>query len=302
MKRNIKLCILGLCSILPLAGCDQSTPSSSESSTETIEALSENDIATIASLKKGFLARGNIDTEITYYSDSSYNIPASNKEKAEKKYILETHYQNSDKYTGVDRRYYKIHNGEERYVNGENAYDNNGKVGLNYVDYYNELQTDGYSSSDGYNEDSYGSSNLVNPFTLFKTSDFSKKNGKVYLNVTKTNILYTYLFAGLSKFLNMNVSFKEAEFSDDFSKVTLTSYTHKGTAYEDYTNYYSLTNYSASLTLSEIGTANAKDALQAEPIKDANNDLGNALNNMASKSSITISRHSITYDLSLIHI
>ncbi len=296
MKRNIKLCILTLCSILPLAGCDQGTPSSSDSQSETVEALSEQDLATIANLKKGFLVKGSINTEVSYYSDSSYNIPATNKEKTEKEYILETHYQNSDKYTGIDRRYYKIYNGEERYVNGENAYDNNGKVGLNYVDYNNELQTDGYSSSDGYNEDSYGSSNLVNPFTLFKTSDFSKKNGKVYLNTTKTNILYTYLFAGLSKFLNMNVSFKEAEFSDDFGTVTIASYTHKGTAYEDYTSYYSLTNYSVSLTLSEIGTANAKDALQAEPVKDANNDLGNALSNMASASSVTISRHSITYD------
>ncbi len=295
MKRNLKLCILGLCSILPLTGCEQPTSSSSDSSSETKQALNEEDLAVFANLKKGFYVGGDVQATVKYYSDSSYNIPAS-KDTTNKAYLIKAYYQNGDKYTGVDRRYYKIFEGEERYVSGENAYDNNGKVGLNYVDYYNELQTDGYSSSDGYNEDSYGSSSLVNPFTLFQTSDFYRKGENVYLNTTKTNILYTYLFAGLSKFLNMNVSFKEAVFSSDFSSVTLTSYTHKGTAYEDYQNYYSLTDYSISLSLTEIGTANAKDALQAEPVKDENNPLGNALANMASASSITISRHSITYD------
>lgn len=297
MKRNINLCILGLCSILTLAGCDQN-PSSSDkasSNSETNEnTITKTDLATIANLRKGFHVNGKAEAKVTYFNDASYNVPSA-KEATEKQYTFETYYQNTEKYTGIDRRYYKIFNDEERYVSGENAYDNNGKVALNYVDYNNELQTDGYSSSDGYNEDSYGSSSLVNPFLLTQDSDFSRKDGKVYLNVTKTNILYNYLLSGLSKFLNMNVSFSQAEFSDNFSKVTLTSHTHKGTAYEDYTNYYSLTNYSISLSISEIGTANAKDALQPEPIKDANDDLGAALKNMSSKS-ITISRHSITYD------
>ena len=292
MKRNIKFCILGLFAALPLAACNENTPVTSSTSSE--ESLNTEDLETISSLKKGFYVEGRVSTTIKYYSDSSYNVPAT-KETTNKDYVFRTYYQNSDTYTGIDRRYFKILNGEERYVAGENAYDNNGKVGLNYVDYSNQLQTDGYSSNDGYNEDAYGSSGLINPFLLTKASDYSRVDDKVYLSITKTNVLYNYFLSGLSKFLNMDVSFARAEFTDNFSKATMTSYTHKGTAYEDYTNYYSLTDYSITLTFSEIGTANAKDALQAEPIKDANNDLGNALKNMIDQT-ITISRHSITYD------
>ncbi len=290
MKRKIKTCALCLFAILPLASCgnDDVIASSSQESITTAE------LETISNLRKGFLVEGKVKTTVKYYSDSSYNVPAE-KATTEKDYTFKTYYQNSDNYTGVDRRYYKILNNEERYLSGENAYDNNGKVALNYVDYNNNLKSDGYSSNDGYNEDPYGSSGLINPFLLMKDGDFSKKDGKIYLSITKTNVLYNYLLSGLSKFLDMDVSFASAEFSTDFATANMTSYTHKGTAYEDYTNYYSLTDYSIALSISEIGTANAKDALQAEPVKDANNDLGNALRNMEGQS-ITIERHSITYD------
>lgn len=289
MKRKFKFCALGLLTILPLVGCNDNS-----SSTSTVSKLDTKEVETLSSLKKGFFVKGDVKTSVVYYADSSYNVP-STKESLKKDYTFKTYYQNSDSYTGVDRRYYKIVNSEERYLSGENVYNNEGKVALNYVDYNNELQTDGYSSSDGYNEDPYGSSGLVNPFLLVSSSDFYKKEDKIYLSTSKTNVIYSYFLSGLSSFLNMNISFQEAEFSEDFTKVSLTSYTHKGTAYADYTNYYSLTEYIINLEISQIGTASAKDALQPEKEKAENNDLGTALKNMMNKS-ITISRHSITYD------
>lgn len=289
MKRNLKFCALGLLTILPLVGCNNT-----QNTSESKEQLNTQEVGTLSSLKKGFLVNGKLDLSINYYADSSYNIPSS-KASTNKSYSFKTYYQNSDSYTGIDRRYYKVVNDEKRYLSGENAYNNEGKIALNYVNYQNELKNDGYSSQDGYNEDPYGSSGLINPFLLVSSSDFYKKDNKIYLSTSKSNILYNYFFSGISNFLNSGISFNEAEISTDFSSINLTSYPHKGIAYEDYTSYYSITNYSISLEISEIGSANAKDALQAEKEKAENNDLGTAFNNMKNKS-ITITRHSITYD------
>ena len=120
----------------------------------------------LISFQSGFKIKGTLNTTKKYYEDSDYKIPLDSKKQVKETYFIESIYQNNNGYVGVDRRYYKESNGTKKYLSGENAYNNKGYVALNYVDYDNVLQTDGYSMDDDYNELSYSASGLINPFLL----------------------------------------------------------------------------------------------------------------------------------------
>ncbi len=258
------------------------------------KAISSTQSEVFSNLQKGFTVVGTFKTITTYYSDSNYNVPSTKSQK-KSEYTFKLTYTNSEDYVGVDRRFYKVTDNAKRYLGGENAYENNGYVGLNYLDYNNNIQKDGYSSNDGYNEDAYASSGLVNPFTLMKASDFTTDSSVIYLSVEKTNLLYTNVFSGLSKYVSMKIPFTRLAFKTDFSSGAMTSLAYKTTEYEDYTNYYAKISYGVDFLFSEIGSANAKDKLVKEPSKSENDPLGKALKNMAGQK-ITITRHSITYE------
>ena len=72
MKRNFKFCALGLLTILPLVGCNNT-----QNTSESKEQLNTQEVGTLSSLKKGFLVNGKLDLSINYYADSSYNIPSA---------------------------------------------------------------------------------------------------------------------------------------------------------------------------------------------------------------------------------
>lgn len=285
-----KTLLLALPFVALISSCGEKTDSSEG------DPLDQNDISILEKFQKGFRLEGTLSSLKTYYSDDGYDVPLDTKEQIKNNYSYTLIYQNNDNYTGLDRRYYRVTSeGNKKYLSGENAYDNDGYVGLNYLNYNNVVKTDGYSSTDGYNEDTYSSSGLINPFLTLKKGDFYKKDGKIYLDNTKNNLLYNLVFSGLAKYVNLGIPLEEGVFSSDFSSYTSSSIDFKGTAYENYTTYYVKTKYTINFTFSEIGEANAKDAIKKEETKSENDPLGKALKNMAGKT-ITIDRHSITYE------
>ncbi len=285
-----KTLLLALPFIALISSCGEKKDSSEG------DPLDQNDITILEKFQKGFRLEGTLSSLKTYYSDNGYDVPLDTKEQVKNNYSYTLIYQNSDSYTGLDRRYYRVTSeGNKKYLSGENAYDNDGYVGLNYLNYNNVVKTDGYSSTDGYNEDTYSSSGLINPFLALKKGDFHKKDGKIYLDNTKNNLLYNLVFSGLAKYVNLGIPLEDGVFSSDFTSYTSSSIDFKGTAYENYTTYYVKTKYTINFTFSEIGEANAKDALKKEETKSENDPLGKALKNMVGKS-ITIDRHSITYE------
>ncbi len=292
MKKKILLLALPFVAII--SSCVNKSDSSSSS--EGVSGLDQNDISVLTKFKKGFKIEGTLSSVMTYYSDNGYDVPLEGKDQSKAAYSFVSVYQNDDKYTGIDRRYYRLNDdGSKKYLNGENAYDNDGYVGLNYLDYNNVIKTDGYSATDEINEDPYSSSGLINPFLTLKSSDFYKENGKIILDNTKNNLLYNLVFSGLSKYIKLGIPLKDGLFSSDFSSYSTESIDFEGTAFEDYTTYYVKTKYTINFSFSQIGEADAKNTLQKEPTKTENDPLGKALKNMAGKT-ITIDRHSITYE------
>lgn len=247
----------------------------------------------LSKFKLGFEVTGTLTSTKKYYEDKDYKIPLENKSDIIETYQIHSIYQNSSNYTGVDRRYYKLgDNNVKKYLSGENAYDNNGYVGLNYIDYNNNYQTDGYSSDDDYNESSYGSSGLLNPFLLINSDDISDNN---LLSIDKSNLLFSSLFAGISDKLITEIPMKKGEFSSDFSKIHIVSNNYQTIEYVDYQNYYDVVTYDISLTFTQVGTSNSKDALKVEPHKEENDVLQVALNNMVNKP-LDIYRKIVSYD------
>ncbi len=288
MKKSRILLLLPLLTII--TSCGDNTSSSSSIQTKPIDATQ---VSILENFKKGFKVEGTLSSVKTYFSDSEYNVPSS-KAKKEDNFAFTLVYQNDDDYTGLDRRYYRVKDNAKNYLNGENVFDDNGYVGLNYLDYTNVIKNDAYSSSDSYNADAYATSGLINPFLLFKSSDFCVRNDQVILNSSKNNLMFNMILSGLSSYVNLQIPLNEGVFSSDLTNYTSTSVEHKSTAYENYTQYYLKTNYTINLNFSLIGSANSKEQIKAEPNKEENNPLGNALANMANKP-IAITRHSITY-------
>lgn len=278
MRNSNKLILL--IPILLLVGCKNGDSNSSKYD------------SILTNFQSGFKINGTLNTTKKYYEDSDYKIPLESKEQIKETYLIESIYQNNNDYVGVDRRYYKEVDGTKKYLSGENAYDNKGYVALNYVDYDNVLQTDGYSMDDNYNELSYSASGLINPFLLINSNDIS---GDKLLNNYKANLFYSYIFAGISDKINTKLSIKKAEFSKDFDKLCLVFNEYKSTEYDDYDNFYITLNYEITFNFEDIGVANSKDAIQIEKNKVENEPLQKALNNMVNKN-ITISRKIVSYD------
>lgn len=287
MLRKKRLLIISAIGLLQVAASCENTQNSISLDSEAI--------ATLNKLKHGFHVTGNVTFTKSYYEDSSYNVPSS-KATITEKYYLDSVYSNIGSYTGVDRRFYKVDSsGKKEYLSGENAYDDDGYVGINYLDYDNTIKTDGYSRADGYNKDPYATSGYINPFLLVKEGDFDRDSSKLTLSKSKTNILINYFFMGISNYVDLDIPLQDAIVSDDFSSITISSDAYNGTEYDGSTTYYDLVTYTYELSFSEIGSANAKDALQPEPDKPENEILGKALKNMVDKN-LTCTRHYVAYD------
>lgn len=290
MKKSTTLLLL-LPLLFTITSCNDNNSSSQTNSKQPID---ETQTTILENFKKGFKVEGTLNSVKNYFNDSEYNVPSTTKQEVKNTYSFTLIYQNDNDYTGIDRRYYRVKDNVKKYLNGENAYDDNGYVGLNYLDYSNTLQTDGYSSSDGYNQDSYSTSGLINPFLLFKSSDFGINGNQVILNASKNNLMFNLIFSGLSKYVNLEVPLNEGVFNNDLTSYTSTSKEHKSSEYENYTSFYTKTKYSIELNFYLIGQANSKDALKEEKDKAENIPLGTALANMANQK-ISVTRHSITY-------
>lgn len=282
--KKLLICVL---TCFSLVGCNNSTKSSSL--TNGIELL-----------KKGFTIQGTFTSDKEYYQNSGYDIPTGDSEKFS--YYVDATYQNDKDYIGVDRRYYKVdENGNKSYSHGENAYSNNGYLYYNYLDYDNVVKNDACSYVDYYNVAPYASSGYTNPFTLMDATDFEETGDNKYaINNLKGTIFYNYLFGTLENNTPyIQVDTTSFVFNDNDELTTIDFVTkpfYSSETYGDeYQVIYTKTVFTAKLTVSNVGNANAKDLMKAEEEKPENDVLGTALNNLKNAQSLTIDRHLIPY-------
>lgn len=282
--KKLLICVL---TCFSLVGCNNSTKSSSL--TNGIELL-----------KKGFTIQGTFTSDKEYYQNSGYDIPTGDSEQFS--YYIDATYQNDKDYIGVDRRYYKVdENGNKSYSHGENAYSNNGYLYYNYLDYDNVVKNDACSYVDYYNVAPYASSGYTNPFTLMDATDFEETGDNKYaINNLKGTIFYNYLFGTLEN----NTPYIQVDTTsfvfNDNDKLTTIDFVTKPfysseTYGDEYQVIYTKTVFTAKLTVSNVGNANAKDLMKAEEEKPENDVLGTALNNLKNAQSLTIDRHLIPY-------
>ena len=282
--KKLLICVL---TCFSLVGCNNSTKSSSL--TNGIELL-----------KKGFTIQGTFTSDKEYYQNSGYDIPTGDSEQFS--YYIDATYQNDKDYIGVDRRYYKVdENGNKSYSHGENAYSNNGYLYYNYLDYDNVVKNDACSYVDYYNVAPYASSGYTNPFTLMDATDFEETGDNKYaINNLKGTIFYNYLFGTLENNTPyIQVDTTSFVFNDNDELTTIDFVTkpfYSSETYGDeYQVIYTKTVFTAKLTVSNVGNANAKDLMKAEEEKPENDVLGTALNNLKNAQSLTIDRHLIPY-------
>ena len=292
-KSKSKALFVALCSLL-LIGCDGTL-------TET-EPIEINTV--ISTLRTGFTVTGSVTVTKSYYEDSNYTIPDEEVATTTTTYTYTLVYQNDEDYTGVDRRFYQLVDGESEYLFGENSFDLDGYVGIRYLDYDNTLET-----TYGVDEDGelaiYALNGLMNPFELVQRNDFkSQSDGTFELSTTKAAVFYGAMFSVLDDYLDA-VSFEKANFvfsEDSLSEAHFTSYnvdstiaTTVSTATTNYHNAYVRYNYQADLYFSEIGTSNAEDMIAVEPEKEENEPLAEALSVMKNSNGFTYRRRSTPY-------
>lgn len=283
--KKLLICVL---TCFSLVGCNNNSNKSS-SLTNGLELL-----------KKGFTIQGTFTSDKEYYQNSGYDIPTGDSEQFS--YYIDATYQNDENYMGVDRRYYKVdENGNKSYSHGENAYSNDGYLYYNYLDYDNVVKNDACSYVDYYNVAPYASSGYANPFTLMDATDFEETGDNKYaINNLKGTIFYNYLFGTLENNTPyIQVDTTSFVFNDNDELTTIDFVTkpfYSSETYGDeYQVIYTKTVFTAKLTVSNVGNANAKDLMKAEEEKPENDVLGTALNNLKNAQSLTIDRHLIPY-------
>lgn len=288
MKKTIALTCL---SLLALSACQNA-------GTSTTSQIQPNDnLKTILSqLQKGYTVKGSIEVNTSYYENEGHDIPMDGGEHFS--YYIDHTYQNNNDYVGVDRRFFETTDGQNQYVYGENAYSNDGFVAFNYLGYDNVVYDDGYSLVDDFNRAPYASSGYINPFTLFEISDFTydEINNTYHLNNLKGTLLFVHYFGLLDEVVD-TITIYDIVFDYDFTHMSLTSdpyYSHR-TNLETATIFYASTIYNAEVDFTNIGTANAKEMMKAEPQKPENADMATALYNLRRAKSVTIDRHLIPY-------
>ena len=168
MKRKY-ISLLALSLVAVTTSCNQtpSTPEDDSNNTETpITPISINNVLT--KLRKGFRTTGTFEITESYFTDNNYQVPDEKLESKTTTYKFDLTYQDSEDYTGLDRRYYEVMtdtNGKsyDGYLMGENAYNLDGYAALKYLDYDNTLKTDLAVDQNG-DLIPYGTNNLINPF------------------------------------------------------------------------------------------------------------------------------------------
>lgn len=295
-----------LLSLAALSGCQTQTETSSTTSKDTSSQNSDVELIndTIDNLRNGFTLEGTLTITKNYFADSYFQVPDNLLSSDEVVYSVTINYENSESYTGLDRRYYEVIEDEANntttkvYYYGENVYNLDGYAGLNYLDYNNQLVT-GYAVDENNELVPYGTNGLLNPFTLIQREDFVKSDEGFTLSNLKTSILFTQLFAIVEDY-QQNIVFETSTFNfhdGTLDKATIVSQNidsnHTSTVpTEDdpYHQTYIRYNYEVDLTFSNIGTAISQDLIAVEPYKEENNPLRNALANMVEKQEVTVTR------------
>ena len=307
-----KACLLLLgVPLLVLAACGDdtvtSTTSSSESGGESSSSsgpIAQNPVNDkIAALRTGFRVEGDLVVEESYFADSSFQVPDEALETKEEHYRVVFLFQDHSDYVGIDRRAYEVlEDGSLVYSGGENAYDEGGYAALVYLDYGNQVVRGLAADADG-ELIPYGANGLINPFKMIQREDLSPVEGWTYsLSPSKASIFFSTLFSQTEGY-RQNVAFstREVTFGEGFASAHFvseamdgTSASTVGTEEDPYHQTWVRRNYEVSLAIDQIGTANAKDVIQAQPMKAENEPLRNALQNMEGKE-VTLSRRISPY-------
>ena len=188
-----------LLSLAALSGCQTQTETSSTTSKDTSSQNSDVELIndTIDNLRNGFTLEGTLTITKNYFADSYFQVPDNLLSSDEVVYSVTINYENSESYTGLDRRYYEVIEDEANntttkvYYYGENVYNLDGYAGLNYLDYNNQLVT-GYAVDENNELVPYGTNGLLNPFTLIQREDFVKSDEGFTLS--NFNIIHTIIF------------------------------------------------------------------------------------------------------------
>ena len=305
MKRKY-ISLLALSLVATATSCGGTTPDTPENPETPITPISINSV--LEDLRKGFKTTGTFEITESYFDDSNYQIPDTDLETKITTYKFDLTYQDSNDYTGLDRRYYEVltdTNGQEYdgYVMGENAFNYNGYAALKYLDYDNTVVT-GLAVDTNEELIPYGSNSLINPFRLIQRNDLTQTSDGFELTNEKTNIIFEGMFSLLEGYQD-NITYSTRLF--DFSEETLNSAsfvsnnmdsklrTTVPTEEEPYHQTYIRYNYKIDMDFSEIGTANASDLIKEEDDKAENEPLKNALASMNASDKITMTRRIVPY-------
>lgn len=273
----------------------------SQTPSQTIEPIEINDV--IASLRKGFKMTGTLTVDYSYFTDSTFQVPDTMVEEKTNTYTFEFNYEDSDTYTGLDRRFYKLEGDTKTYYYGENSFNDNGYAALNYLDYDNTVAQSVAVDSNG-DLVPYGTNGLLNPFKLLQREDFKQTAEGFTLSPTKTTLLFTTLFAQVEDY-RQNVTFETRNFNfteDTLTSADLVSYnvdsvsastveTEEDPHHQTFIRY----NFTVHLDFSEIGTAKSSDMIAPLPVSEENDPLRSALANMVEKEEVTVKRRLTSY-------
>ncbi len=278
-----------------------SSVSTSQTPSQTVEPIEINDV--INSLRKGFKMTGTLTVDYSYFTDSTYQVPDTAVEEKANQYTFEFNYEDSESYTGLDRRFFKVNGDTTTYYFGENSFNDNGYAALNYLDYDNTVAQSIAVDSNG-DLVPYGTNGLLNPFKLLQRDDFRQTAEGFTLSSTKATLLFTTLFSQVEDY-RQNVTFETRNFnftSDTLTSADLVSFNMDSvtastveTEEDDYHQTYIRYNFSVHLEFSEIGTAKSSDMINPIPSTEENDPLRKALANMVEKEEVTVKRRLTPY-------
>lgn len=257
MKKNGIILLLGIVSIASLSGC---------SGNNTNEDLTEKFEPILTRMKKSFRAQGTIKAYNRYYSDSEYTVLNTEREDYVTDYSFLYTYTNTPDYIGLDRKAYKVYNGENKSLFDENLKNVEGRTEINYISYQNELDVDIATDSNGLNDQSYGGNVLSNPFNNIETSDFSGFGDGVYtLSKNKASTIVNYMFSvidgtGMSNPVTRCIFSLDKDDNIDKMTISLDESRSTDTDYDNnYETLYVGTIYTVNFEFSKQGTALSTD-------------------------------------------
>lgn len=253
-----------------------------------------------SALQSSVTISGTLNAHTTYFTNSDYNFIDETMPSKDQNFTYDLTFSYSDTYEGADRRYYEVlSDGTIFYLQGENTYNDDGYVTMNYVDYENVVYNDGYVYADEYNRTPFASSGLVNPFRLMELTDFTPTSEGTYtLNAMQSTLVFNQLFGTLDELTSDNTvsssTFTYGE-NNETINVTMVSQPYNSTETVVAENKYIQTVYTANFVISNIGESNAQTLMAPEPEKAENAELQEAIDNMQI-SDFTLLRHLIPDD------